>query len=322
MFIPQDISEVATQVVSPFKTHHTPLPTVIPDLPRVYYQTSSEVGHRTLWVVCVLMGLVSLAFYIMAARVPVQKRLFHILTAFITTFSFLSYYAMATGDGITSRPYITERSKHGAVTEIVERDIYWARYADWSVTTPLLLIDLGLLAGLNGASILVTVVSDVIMILTGLFAALSRDQAQGWGWYAFACIAYLTIVYQVGYKGRHAVSAKDDKTKTFFGAISLFTLLLWTAYPIVWGLAEGARRVNVDGEIIAYAVLDVMAKAVFGFWLLLVHDGMARTSPSIDGFWSHGLSHEGVLRVSLPLFKILLSCTLTNSELGRGGAHT
>jgi bacteriorhodopsin len=40
----------------------------------------------------------------MAFRVPVQKRLFHILTAFITTFAFISYYAMASGDGVCFFP--------------------------------------------------------------------------------------------------------------------------------------------------------------------------------------------------------------------------
>ncbi|KAI2638949.1 opsin-1 [Hypomontagnella submonticulosa] len=300
MIIPQELPEVATQVATilrPPRTSHMPLPTVIPDLPRVYHQTSSEVGHRTLWVVCVLMGLSSLAFYIMAMRVPVQKRLFHIITAFVTTFAFLSYYAMATGDGITTHSYVSERSKHGAVTEIIERDIYWARYVDWSLTTPLLLLDLCLLAGVNGATILVTLVSDVIMILTGLFAAFSKNEAQGWGWYAFACIAYLNIIYQIGYKGRNAVSVRDNKTRTFFAAISLFTLLLWTAYPIVWGIADGAHRVNIDGEIIAYAVLDILAKGVFGFWLLLTHDRMSRTSLSIEGFWSHGIPYDGTIRV-------------------------
>jgi bacteriorhodopsin len=66
----------------------------------------------------------------------------------------------------------------------------------------------------------------------------------------------------------------------------------------IWGVADGARIVNVDGEIIAYAVLDILAKPVFGFWLLTTHDKNAQTSPSIEGFWSHGATTEGTLRVS------------------------
>ena len=42
------------------------------------------------------------------------------------------------------------------------------------------------------------------------------------------------------------------------------------------------------------AVLDVLAKPVFGFWLLFAH---SRNTESIEGFWSHGLTGEGSLRV-------------------------
>ena len=43
----------------------------------------------------------------------------------------------------------------------------------------------------------------------------------------------------------------------------------------IWGIADGSRNINVDAEIIAYAVLDVLAKPVFGFWLLFTHDAMS-----------------------------------------------
>lgn len=65
----------------------------------------------------------------------------------------------------------------------------------------------------------------------------------------------------------------------------------------VWGIADGARKVDVDGEIIAYAVLDVLAKPVFGLWLLLTHINLPETNVSLGGFWAHGLSSEGTIRV-------------------------
>lgn len=100
------------------------------------------------------------------------------------------------------------------------------------MTTPLLLLDLALIAGLNGSYIVVTVGADIVMVLTGLFAAFGSTGTQVWGWYTIACIAFLVIVYQIGVNGRHAVQGKDAKTKAFVGGISLFTLLLWTAYPM------------------------------------------------------------------------------------------
>ncbi|RYP78423.1 hypothetical protein DL771_000608 [Monosporascus sp. 5C6A] len=205
---------------------------------------------------------------------------------------------MATGDGVAFHTVSTKENSSHTIVEITQRQVYWARYVDWSITTPLLLLDLALLAGLSGYSILVTITADVIMILTGLFASFADSKTQKWGWYAIGCLSYLTVIYQLAYKGRKAVANKDNKTRSFFGAISLFALILWTVYPIVWGFAQGARIASVDGEIITYAVLDLLTKAVFGLWLLLTLDSNAvRSTPSLDGFWSEGLLSDGSLRV-------------------------
>lgn len=116
------------------------------------------------------------------------------------------------------------------------------------------MLDLCLLAGLNGAQILVTIIADVIMILTGLFAAFgSEDTPQKWGWYAIANFAYLVVIYQLVVNGRAAAMGKSSKVGKFFAAIGLYTLILWTAYPIVWGIADGSRKMSVDGEILSYA---------------------------------------------------------------------
>lgn len=141
---------------------------------------------------------------------------------------------MASGDGISFNKIVeVETHKHVPDTyQTIYREVYWARYVDWSVTTPLLLLDLSLLAGLNGASILVAIVADVIMILTGLFAAFGNTDGTKWGWYTIACIAYLVIVYQLALNGRAAAANKDGKTKAFFAAIAGFTLILWTIYPM------------------------------------------------------------------------------------------
>jgi len=277
----------------------SPIPTVIPT-PKVEYQVAGDTGNRTLWVVFVMMFISSLAMYAMAWRVPVQKRLFHIITALIVTFATISYYAMAVGDGISLRETTaTKHHKHGIpdLKHGLVREVYWARYVDWSVTTPLLLLDLCLLAGVSGANIVVAIVADLIMVLTGLFAALSDDEKPRWGYYAMACVAYLVIVYQLAIGGRATVKAKDKKTGTFYVAIASFTLILWTIYPIIWGIADGSYKVSVDTEIVSYAVLDVLAKPVFGFWLLFTHDAMASSSFSLEGFWSHGISAEGGIHI-------------------------
>lgn len=203
---------------------------------------------------------------------------------------------MATGDGNAySHTKVVHHHNHTPnITEHYYRQVFWARYADWAVTTPLLLLDLAFLAGLNGANILVAIVADVLMILLGFLAAFGHSDGQKWGYYAMSCLAFLVIIYQLAIPGRRAVASKDGKTARLFASIGGFTLILWTLYPIVWGIGEGAGKWSVDAEIVAYAILDVLAKPVFGFWLLFAH---GKSASSIDGFWSNGLSSEGSIRI-------------------------
>jgi len=275
-----------------------PLPTVVPSLPE--YQTATETGFRTLWVVFVVMTVASVVFTGLAWNVPASKRVYHVITTFITVIAALSYFAMATGHG-ASYHHVKVKESHKHVpdtTHEIYREVYYARYIDWSLTTPLLLLDLALLAGLNGADILVTIFADLIMILTGLFAAFGAEGTpQKWGWYTIACIAYLVVIFELVFHGRRTAAAKGGKVGKFFNAIGGFTLLIWTVYPIIWGIADGSRNLNIDEEIIAYAVLDILAKPIFGAWLLFTHVSIPETNIDIGGFWSQGLGSEGAIRV-------------------------
>ncbi|KAF2792326.1 family A G protein-coupled receptor-like protein [Melanomma pulvis-pyrius CBS 109.77] len=280
-------------------THVAPIPSVIPDRPELQFAEDS--GKRTLWVVFVIMVIASAAFAAMSWRVPVAKRLYHVITTLIVIFASISYFAMATGHGVSVHTTVI-RSQHEHVPDTyheIQRQVYWARYVDWALTTPLLLLDLSLLAGLNGAHITMAIVADVIMILTGLFAAFGTEGTpQKWGWYTIACVAYLVVVWHLAVNGRAQAQAKSQNVGKFFVAIAGFTLLVWTAYPIVWGIADGSRKISVDSEIIAYAVLDLLAKPVFGIWLLVTHAKIPETNIDLGGFWSNGLGREGLLRLN------------------------
>ncbi|HMB49900.1 MAG TPA: bacteriorhodopsin, partial [Natronoarchaeum rubrum] len=61
-----------------------------------------------------------------------RRKKFYIVTTFITAIAFVNYLAMALGFGLTEVTVAGEALP-----------IYWARYTDWILTTPLLLYDLG-----------------------------------------------------------------------------------------------------------------------------------------------------------------------------------
>merc|ERR1711988_1978752 len=125
-----------------------PVPTVIPT--PTEFQSAGQAGFKALWVVFVIMVIASIVFTIRSWNVPVQRRL---------------YFAMASGQA-TSYHCISVKDSHKHVPDThhdVCREVYWARYVDWSITTPLLLLDLCLLAGIDGAHTLMAIVADLIM---------------------------------------------------------------------------------------------------------------------------------------------------------------
>lgn len=275
-----------------------PVPTVIPGNDPIFQETHA-VGKRTLWVITVVMGLSSLVFYVLATRVPVPKRLFHTLAALITTISFITYLALSTGDGVAYTHYrLRESHRHVPDTHRdIFRQVYWLRYVNWALTSPLILINLALLSGLNGAHLVVAVAADLVMFVAGAFGSFAAHDPRRWVWFTISCIAYLTVVHQMAFNGRRAATVKDVQTRRFFGSIGGFVLVSLALYPIILATSSLAHKVTIDTEIVAFAVLDLLTQVIFSFWLLLSHDSSPQITLYVDDFWTHGIGNEGAIRV-------------------------
>jgi len=283
------------KVPLPTSTSVAPIPTVVPNTPT--YETIHHAGATTLWVAFVIFLVSTIVLAFIAWRTPVQKRLFSILTTFITAISTIAYYAQATGAGSTFVHFALHQA-HKYVpdtTEHVFRQVFWAHAVDSALTFPLVLLILSFLAGISGANILVILFADLSVVLTSLFASFGTGASTKWGWFVLALVSFLVIAYQLVIPGRRAVKAKGDTaTGKLYAAIGGYTVILWLLYLVVWAVAEGTRKWSVDAEVIAYAVLDILAKPVFAFWLIFAH---SKKVPALGGFWSHGLTTEGAVRL-------------------------
>ncbi len=199
------------------------------------YRTLGDDGHRTLWVIFAIMVASSGVFALFSWNVPIARRVYYVITTIITIIASLSYFAMASGQA-TAFSCISVKDHHNHVPNTyhdVCRQVFWARYVDWALTTPLLILDLCLLAGVDGAHSLMAIVADVIMVLSGMFAAFGKTgTAQHWGWYTIAIISYVFVIWHVGLHGTRMVSTKAASVKRLFSSLGLFTLILWTAYPM------------------------------------------------------------------------------------------
>jgi len=222
-----------------------------------------EITARPEWVWLALgtalMGAGTLYFMMRAMGVedPSAKK-FYAITTLIPAIAFTMYLSMLLGFGLTTVPFGGE-----------EHPIYWARYADWLFTTPLLLLDLALLVDADRGTILALVGADGIMIGTGLIGALTRVYQFRFVWWAVSTAAMLYILYVLFFGFTRKADAMREDVASTFRVLRNVTIVLWSVYPVLWLVGtEGAGLVPLYVETLLFMILDVSAKVGFGLLLL------------------------------------------------------
>jgi bacteriorhodopsin len=152
-----------------------------------------------------------------------RDRVFHYITAAVVFVACIAYFTMGSNLGFT--PIAVEFHRNDPQVRGNYRSIYYVRYIDWFITTPLLLLDLMLTAGMPWPTILFTILIDEIMIVTGLVGALVRSSYK-WGFFTFGCAALFYIVYQLVWESRkHSRAYGRDVEKAFLYCGSLTAFL-------------------------------------------------------------------------------------------------
>ena len=145
------------------------------------------------------------------------------------------------------------------------------RYIEWFITTPLLLIDLALIAHIAQVHLNYMIVLDLAMIALGLAAVFSSNLYVKYTLFALSTIAMI-LIFTILFSSKTKIKAEDidkkDLDKSFNA--NLYTGILWTLYPVVWILSnQGFNVLSISNATLGYMILDVLAKAVLGVVFLL-----------------------------------------------------
>ena len=200
--------------------------------------------------------------------------------AFIPIWSGLAYMSMALGQG---------------VIEVNGREVFVARYADWIVTTPLLLAGLAWTAMFytrKHASLIVTLLgADVIMILSGLFADLTSYEPIKWLWYLIGCIC-LAIIFWVAWGPlRRIADEQGSEVGQVYRRVATVLVVLWLGYPTIWALSSSGLGVLGNTATVAlFVLLPIVSKVGFSLYDLseLRNMGAKRPAPSADESYAIG----------------------------------
>jgi hypothetical protein len=151
-------------------------------------------GSDWYWTVCSVMTVSAFGFMIHSYFKDRSQRLFHYLNAAACLIAAVSYFCMGSNLGWTAIEVEWVRSwaeVHGNM-----RQIFYVRYIDWFITTPLIVSQLLLVAGLPTPTILYTLVMTELVVINGLVGALVKSSYK---WGMCSATRVLTVVHEANY---------------------------------------------------------------------------------------------------------------------------
>ncbi|KGX92319.1 lactococcin [Pontibacillus halophilus JSM 076056 = DSM 19796] len=183
----------------------------------------------------------------------------YMIAIIIPTWSGAAYLSIALGQGLLEQP---------------DKTVYFARYIDWVVTTPLLLLALAFTAMFyekkkNKTILFTLITADVFMILTGLIADFSKESTH-LIWYGLGVIALLIILYVVWYPLRSIADAGGHELSKHYKRTAAYLTSFWVLYPTIWLLGpSGIGLAQEMVDVIGFVVLPIFSKV--GFSILDLH---------------------------------------------------
>ena len=185
--------------------------------------------------------------------VPVWE---YLVAAIIPIWSGLAYLAMGFDLG---------------TVEVAGQTTYWARYTDWVVTTPLLLVALWMTATTRTEkrphvpTLITIVVADVVMILCGLIGDLSAGPER----YVFFGIGVgaLLLIFWTVFVPLRQVAHHDAEVGDAYTKVAIYLALFWVGYPLTWIL--GPSGLGVFGQTldsVLFILLPIFSKVGFSIY--------------------------------------------------------
>ena len=225
---------------------------------------SNALLGSSLWVNIALAGLSALLFVYMGRSITNGRvKAIWGATLMIPLVSISSYLGLVSGLTVG---FIEMPAGHALAGEVILSQ--WGRYLTWALSTPMILLALGLLADVDLGSIFTVIAADIGMCITGLAAALiTSSYGLRWAFYFVSCAFFLAVLYALVAQWPDA--AAEAGTSEIFSTLRALTIVLWLGYPIIWAIApEGLALIPVGISSWGYSALDIFAKYIFAFLLI------------------------------------------------------
>ncbi|KKY18203.1 putative opsin related protein [Phaeomoniella chlamydospora] len=169
----------------------------------------------------------------------------------------VTYYAQASDLGWSAVEQVNQFS----------RQVFYARYINWAVTFPALVLSLGLLSGISWTTIVLNIFCAWFWVLSYLAAAYTASDYK-WGFFGFGTFAYIILVMSTINESRE--SAEHLGIGRDYLILAGWVNLLWLLYPVAFGLSDGGNIIGVTESFIFFGVLDALLLPVVSVGFLIL----------------------------------------------------
>jgi bacteriorhodopsin len=221
------------------------------------------------WIYVVGMAIGALHFWSLSRDPKGVPQHEYLVAIFIPIWSGLAYMAMALDQG---------------QVEAAGQVAHYARYIDWIVTTPLLLLSLSWTAmqfiRKDWTLIGFLMSTQVVVITTGLVADLSEREWVRYLWYICGVVAFLIVLWGVWGPLRAKTREQSAELSDLYTKLLTYFTVLWVCYPLVWIIGpSGFGWVNQDTDTFLFCLLPFFSKVGFSFLDLHGLRGLRNTKP-------------------------------------------
>ena len=201
------------------------------------------------WVGAIGMLVGTVAFAWAGRDAAAGERRYYLTLIGISGIATVAYVLMALGVGWTS---------------VGERTVFIPRYVDWILTTPLIVLFLGLLAGIDRRGFAISIGVNTVVMVAGMVAALLTGTAR-FALFALGALAFVALVYYLFGPMTARARTQPDGIEKLYVRLRNLTAVLWSIYPLIWILGPPGLDLltaTIGTTLVVY--LDLVTKVGFG----------------------------------------------------------
>ena len=199
-------------------------------------------------------NLISAGVFFFLSMAKENKSVIGSFTWMCCAIATLAYYAMWAGVGVQYK-----------TTDVTPRVIFWARYVDRFITSPLLLCALAAFAKADFPVLISLLGADMIMMSSLALGAFVTGPNK-YFWWVGAVVLFIIMVSQLL---SMLAKVEDEKRKEVMRTLIWLTIICWVGYLVLWLLgSEGTASLGLSQEVGLTTIIDLVSKAGVLFFLV------------------------------------------------------